>query len=278
MGKKKEGKTAKRERVRILNLQEMKENKGAETVYFVIRVIVAAIMVLSIFRGNFENTFTCVLTLVLLLVPSFIERKMKIDIPNVLEVIIILFVFSANILGEMGDFYQKFHFWDTMLHTMNGFICAGVGFGMIDILNRSEKVKMDFSPIFVCLFSFCFSMTVGVLWEFFEFSMDFFFAKDMQKDTIINCINSTLLGGIDGSVARLEDINSTLVNDSNLGIDGYLDIGIIDTMKDLFVNFIGAIVFNVIGFIYIIGRNIKENKFINSLVPTKIREQEEKDD
>ena len=275
MGKKKEEKTAKRERVRIFNLQEMKENKGAATVYFVIRVIVVAIMVLSIFRGNFENTFTCVLTLVLLLVPSFIERKMKIDIPNVLEIIVILFVFSANILGEMGDFYQKFKFWDTMLHTLNGFICAGVGFGMIDILNRSEKVKMDLSPLFVCLFSFCFSMTVGVLWEFFEFSMDFFFAKDMQKDTIINFINSTLLAGTDGSVTRIDEINKTLVNGSDLGINGYLDIGIIDTMKDLFVNFIGAIVFNVIGFFYIIGRNIKQNKFINNLVPTKIREQEE---
>ena len=277
MGKKKE-KGVKSERVRIFNLQEMKEHKVITTTYFVIKAIIIAVMVLSIFTGNFQNTFTCILTLFLLMIPSFIERKMKIDIPNVLEIIVILFVFSANILGEMGDFYQKFKFWDTMLHTLNGFICAGVGFGMIDILNRSEKVKMDLSPLFVCLFSFCFSMTVGVLWEFFEFGMDFFFAKDMQKDTIINCINSTLLAGTDGSVTRIDEINKTLVNGSDLGINGYLDIGIIDTMKDLFVNFVGAIVFNIIGFIYIIGRNIKENKFINSLVPTKIREQEEKDD
>ncbi len=259
----------------FLNIEEMKQHKVITTVYFVIRVIIVAILVLSIFTGHYQNTFTCILTLILLMVPSFFENRLKIDIPNVLEVIVILFVFSANILGEMGDFYQKFSFWDTMLHTLNGFICAGVGFGMIDILNRSEKVKMNLSPIFVCLFSFCFSMTVGVVWEFFEFGMDMLFAKDMQKDTIVNFINSTLLAGTDGSVTRLEDISSTFVDGTRLDIQGYLDIGIIDTMKDLIVNFIGAVVFNAVGFFYLIGRGKGENKFVKHFVPKKIRKQEE---
>ncbi len=260
----------------FLDVEEMKQYKVKAAVYIVIRVIIVAILILSIFTGHYQNTFTCILTLVLLMIPSFFEHRLKIEIPNVLEIIVILFVFSANILGEMGDFYQKFSFWDTMLHTLNGFICAGVGFGMIDILNRSERVKMNLSPLFVCLFSFCFSMTVGVVWEFFEFAMDMLFAKDMQKDTIVNYINSTLLAGTDGSVTRIEDINSTFVNGTRLGITGYLDIGIIDTMKDLIVNFIGAVVFNVAGFFLLIGRNKGGKDFIRHFVPTKIRHTKKK--
>ena len=65
----------------------------------------------------------------------------------------------------------------SLLHAVNGFICAGVGFGLTDILNRSERVKLSLSPMFVCLFSFCFSMTVGVVWEFFEFGADMLFEK-----------------------------------------------------------------------------------------------------
>ena len=169
----------------------------------------------------------------------------------------ILFVFSANILGEIGSFYEKIPFLDTILHTLNGFICAGVGFGLTDILNRSKKVKFNLSPIFVCLFSFCFSMTAGTVWEFFEFGVDTFLGKDMQKDTIVTTINSTLLSGNDtNAVTHISGITSTTVSGKDLGINGYLDIGLIDTMKDLLVNFIGAIVFNGLGFIYLKNRGI----------------------
>ena len=99
----------------------------------------------------------------------------------------LLFIFSAEILGEISSFYVLFPFWDTTLHTLNGFLAAAIGFSLVDLLNRSDRVKFDLSPLFLSITAFCFSMTIGVLWEFFEFAMDQFFALDMQKDTIGAC-------------------------------------------------------------------------------------------
>ncbi len=255
---------------KILDVQEMKEHKVKAAFYIVLRVIIIAVLVLSIINSKWENTMTCVLTLILLMIPSFIEHKMKIDLPNVMEVIMILFVFSANIMGEMAAFYERIPIWDTMLHTLNGFICAGVGFGLIDILNRNERIKINLSPLFVCLFSFCFSMTVGVVWEFFEFGMDMLFAKDMQKDTVITTINSYMISGENNQMTTINGITDTFVNGERLSVDGYLDIGIIDTMKDLIVNFIGAVVFNVSGFFYLKNRG-KHAGFINHFIPRRMR-------
>lgn len=257
---------------RIFSLRDMREHKVITAVYIVLRVIIVGIFVFSIINGRWENTMTCFMSFVLLMIPSFLENKMKIDLPNVMEVIMIVFVFAANIMGEMGSFYEKIPFWDTLLHTMNGFICAGVGFGLIDILNRNDKIKMNLSPLFVCLFSFCFSMTAGTVWEFFEFAMDMFFGKDMQKDTIVYGINSVLLSGDTGDITRIEGITETLVNGKSLGINGYLDIGIIDTMKDLLVNFIGAVVFNIAGYFYIKNRG-KRAGFINNFIPRRINDE-----
>ena len=139
---------------RIFDPIEMREHKAKTIAYFVLRVFVVGIMVYNIVCGHFESAMTCVLTLILFLIPSFIETKMKIDVPDVLEVILISFVFAANILGELGSFYERFPFWDTMLHTLNGFICAAVGFGLIDILNRNDRVKISLSPLYTQTFTF----------------------------------------------------------------------------------------------------------------------------
>lgn len=252
----------------VLNIREMREHKVKTAVYFVIRTILVAIIVYGAINGNCENVMTCALSFVLLMIPSFIENKLKIDLPNVMEVIMIIFVFAANVLGELGAFYEKIPIWDTMLHTLNGFICAGVGFGLIDILNRNKRIKINLSPLFVCLFSFCFSMTVGTVWEFFEFGMDMLFSKDMQKDTVIYTINSYLLSGDENKITTVKGITDTVVNGQSLGINGYLDIGLIDTMKDLIVNFIGAVVFNIAGFFYIKGRG-KKSKFVENFIPQR---------
>ena len=257
---------------KIIDIEEMKNHKVKATVYIVLRLIIMVILVLSIVSGRWENAMTCVLTLILFMIPSFIEHRMKIDLPNVLEVIMIIFFFAANILGELGSFYERIPIWDTVLHTLNGFICAGVGFGLIDILNQNERVKIKLSPAFVCLFSFCFSMTVGTIWEFFEFSVDMLLNMDMQKDTVISMINSVLLTGGLNEVTTVDGITNTVVNGQNLGIDGYLDIGLIDTMKDLIVNFIGAVGFNLSGYFYIKYRGKKAN-FITNFIPRKIKKE-----
>lgn len=270
MGKKKD------KAKRIFNVQEIKQHKAKATVTLVMGIIIVGILIMSLINGQYENTLTCFLTLVLLMVPSFIERAMRIDLPNMLEILVICFVFAANILGEIGSFYEKIPMLDTILHTINGFICAAVGFGLIDILNENERIKINLSPLFVCLFSFCFSMTAGTVWEFFEFGMDMLFGKDMQKDTVVTAINSVLLSGDNtNNITRISGITDTLVNGSSLGINGYLDIGLIDTMKDLLVNFIGAVVFNIAGFFFLKNRG-KKAGFIKNFIPHRMTEEENK--
>ncbi len=249
-------------------IEDIRRHKIKATVYIIIRVITAAVLVYSLIRGQWENAFTCVLTLLLLMIPSFVERRLQIGLPGAMEILMISFVFAANIMGEISSFYERIPMLDTVLHTINGFICAGVGFGLTDILNRNRRVKMNLSPLFVVLFSFCFSMTAGVVWEFFEFSMDFFFARDMQKDTVIGTVRSSLLSQ-NGAMTTLQNIKTTTVNGQPLPINGYLDIGLLDTMKDLFVNFIGAVVFNVAGFFFLNGRK-KHTGFIKNFIPSKL--------
>ena len=205
------------------------------------------------------------ISLILFLIPAFVEKNFGIELPCLLEIIILLFIFAAEILGEMESYYTKVPNWDTMLHTINGFICAAVGFGMIDILNRNEKIKFELSPVFLAIVAFCFSMTIGVLWEFFEFFCDAFFQTDMQKDFIVNSISTTLLSGNTKAPQIINGIKSVAVNGQDLGINGYLDIGLYDTMKDLFVNFIGAVVFSVIGYFYVRSRG--KGRFVRHFIP-----------
>ncbi|WP_294473036.1 hypothetical protein [uncultured Intestinimonas sp.] len=246
--------------------------KGAvAALYVALRLAVLAVLVAQFLNGNFENVFLCLLTLVLFLVPSFIERKIHVDLPDTLEVIILLFIFAAEILGEIQAYYIMFPYWDTMLHTLNGFLCAAIGFALVDILNRSERFSITLSPLFLAITAFCFSMTIGVLWEFFECLMDQLFWLDMQKDTVVHAISSVKLDPTGGNTPTgLGDITDVIVVTADgeqvaLGLGGYLDIGLLDTMKDLFVNFAGAVVFSVIGYFYVKSRG--RGRFASRFIP-----------
>lgn len=251
--------------------EQVKENPRLAMVYVVLRVLVVLVMVAQIFNGNFENVFLCVLTLVLFTIPSFIERTIRIDVPDTLEVIILLFIFAAEILGEIQAYYIQFPYWDTMLHTLNGFLCAAIGFSLLDILNRSQRMSFRLSPVYLALMAFCFSMTIGVLWEFFECLMDQLFLLDMQKDTVVGAISSVMLDPAGGnSPTAVQGITDVILVTAGgeqraLGLGGYLDIGLLDTMKDLFVNFIGAVVFSVIGYFYVKSRG--KGKFARRFIP-----------
>lgn len=257
-----------------------KNKKATATVYFVLRFLVIVTMVLQFIEGNYENVFMCALTLVLFLIPIIIERKLNIKLPNTLEIIIFLFIFSAQILGEVQNFYGIFKYWDTILHTINGFLCAAIGFSMIDILNRSTKFHKMLTPVFVALVAFCFSMTVGVLWEFIEYGMDKTFNTDMQKDRILTTVSSTLLNEEGKNQEEvIKDIEKTIIygtyngEESAITIDGgFLDIGLNDTMKDLIVNFIGAVVFSILGLLYI--KNRDEYRFAEEFMPAVKTEEE----
>ena len=168
--------------------------KGTVTaVYFLLRFLVIAVMVAQFFNGDFESVFLCGLTLILFLLPTVFERALMVDLPNTLEIVIMLFIFAAEILGEISSFYTTFKHWDTILHTLNGFLCAAIGFALVDMLNRTERFSLSLSPVFMSIVAFCFSMTIGVLWEFFECGMDQLMMLDMQKDTVVNSISSVML-------------------------------------------------------------------------------------
>lgn len=161
----------------------------------------------------------CLLGVAAMFLPSLIEKRWKFDIPNIMEVLYVIFLYCAIFLGEVRNFYYVVPHWDTILHTFSGAMLGALGFSVVSLMNDTEKWKLNLSPAFVAFFAFCFSITLGVIWEIYEFSFDGLLGLNMQK-------------------FALED--------------GKLLIGrnaLLDTMKDLIVDGIGALVISIIGFI-----------------------------
>lgn len=241
-------------------------------VYVVLRALVIACMILQVLRGDMNNAFLCMLSLMLFTVPIIIQDTFKIELPGVLEIIIFVFIYSAEILGEIYNFYGNIPYWDTILHTINGFLCAGIGFALVDLLNKNSK-RINLSPLYIAIVAFCFSMTVGVCWEFFEYGVDKFLYTDMQKDAIVDTISTVTLDPEQKNRSVvIKNIGKTVIYNKDgteaANIDnGYLDVGINDTMKDLLVNFIGSMVFSVLGYFYI--KNKGKYKFTTHFIPKK---------
>lgn len=254
------------------NIKEAyKENrKGVLVVYLLLRFLVILVMVRQIFLHNYWNAFLCILVLIQFLIPYFITKKLKIELPSIFEIIILLYIFSSEVLGEIQNFYGVFKHFDTVLHTLNGFLCAAVGFSLIDLCNNNSE-KFNLSPLYLTIVAFCFSMTIGVLWEFLEYSIDKVMLSDMQKDKLVTKISSVYLNP-DGKnkAIVIDDINKTIIytGDGETIIDGgYLDLGLNDTMKDLIVNFVGAVVFSIFGYLYVINRD--KYKIAEKFMPKK---------
>ncbi len=248
-------------------MSTQKKKRFRTKIEMVLYILVILSGVRQFMLGSYHNMFLCVLTLILFSIPKIIDRRLGVSIPVALETIILLFIFSAEILGEINAFYIKIPIWDTMLHTMNGFLMAAGGFSLIDIFNRSEKFTLRMSPYFVAFTAFCFSMTTGVLWEFFEFGLDIFFGTDTQKDWIVTTINSVELNPAGTNEVVSVAVNSVVINGEEWNLGGYLDIGLIDTMKDMIVNFVGAVVFSLIGIVYLKNRG-EGSKIASALIPT----------
>ena len=250
-------------------VEQIKMNKKAYVVYIVLQFITLIVLVRSAMLGQWESVMTCVLALILLLIPPFVEKNVKVQLPTALEITAYIFVFCSEILGEVNCYYIKYPMWDTMLHTVNGFMFAAFGFCLVDIFNRNRNIRFRLSAGFLAVVAFCFSMTIGVLWEFTEFAVDSTARMDMQKDSIIQEFSSVKLDETDSNKpVRVKNIKKTVITSGDKEIvieDGYLDIGLRDTMKDLFVNFVGAVVFSIIGYIYI--KQGGRSKIAASFVP-----------
>lgn len=247
--------------------EELREHRCSFLVFSVLRVLIIAVLIRQLIMQNYESAFLCVLTMLLLYVPNWIQIRLHIELPPPLEVSVLCFIFAAEILGEVNAFYIIIPGWDTMLHTINGFLAAAVGFSLAILLNENKRLVFHLSPFFLSVVAFCFSMTVGVLWEFFEFGADLFLHTDMQKDTVIHAIYSVALDPAHSNrVVSVKGIQEVIVDGLDLGVGGYLDIGLVDTMKDLFVNFIGAIIFCTIGGLCVAGKTLGQ-KIIRGFVP-----------
>ena len=253
--------------------EQMKENPAVWKLAVALRAVVIFVAIRCAWVGRWEQFLLCLAVLFLFIVPSLLERKFKMEIPSTLEIIVLLFVFAAEILGEIGGYYQTFPWWDTMLHTLCGFLAAAVGFALVDILNRTPSVKFDLSPAYCTFVAICFAMTVGTVWEFFEFSVDRFFGQDMQKDVIVHSFASVTLGGDGTRPLLIDGITASTINGVDYELGGYLDIGLFDTMQDMFVNAIGALVFSLFGYRYLATQG--QDRLAASLIPVADGELEE---
>lgn len=247
-----------------------KKDRIIRILYAVLAGLVILTLVRAAARREYSHVFFCVLTLVLFTLPSLVERKLNIRLPNLFEAIVLVFIYSAEILGEINCYYMRIPYWDTMLHTVNGFMFAAFGFALLDILNQNSKIKYKLSPFYLALMAFCFSMTIGVFWEFFEYYCDLFLGTDMQKDCYVNVLNTVMLDpNNSNTVVSIKDISEVIVkygDGREIVLDGYIDIGIADTVKDLVVNFVGATIFSIIGFFYVKQRG--RGKIARQFIPT----------
>ncbi|MBR7041135.1 MAG: hypothetical protein IKI24_04760 [Clostridia bacterium] len=250
---------------------ETRRDRRVRIVYQILRLFTIITLVSSIVFREYESAFICVLCLILFLIPGFLRRVLRIRVPEVLQIIILLFIFAAEMMGELFHFFTRVPGWDTILHTLTGFLMASVGLSLVDLLN-SSKAKFSLSPAYMALVAFCFAMTIGVLWEFFEFGMDVIFRQDMQNDMLIS--RFTTIGpalSAHGDDFFVTDVVKTVVETAGGEVysieGGYYDIGLYDTMKDLIVTFAGAAVFSVIG--YFSMRNHTDNPFAQTLMLTR---------
>jgi uncharacterized membrane protein YjdF len=189
--------------------------KWNKIISLIVRIMLVVSVATGLLTSNFEVVFLSVMTIWLTFFPNIIERRFGVYLPSSLQIVITLFIFSAQYLGELNNFYERFWWWDIMLHTVSGFVLAIIGFMFVYLLNEKYDKNVSLSPFFIVLFSLCFAITIGVFWEFFEFGMDRIFGHNMQKFR-------------------------------EAGQDG-----LVDTMVDLIVDSLGAIIVSAMGYIYI---------------------------
>ena len=161
----------------------------------------------------------CILGIAFMILPGLLEHKVRLVIPSKMFIMYALFLYGAIYLGEVRDFYYAVPHWDTILHTLSGGMLGAFSYSIIVFLNKTDRVPLSLTPAFVAVFTLCFSITLGVVWEIYEFASDAILGLNMQK-------------------AILRD-GTPLVGKAALS----------DTMKDLIVDSIGALVISVIGYV-----------------------------
>lgn len=212
---------------------KLSSEKIEKTMRWTFIMLTCIMIAFTLWKGYWEVLWVSVMTLILFLLPTFFAKRNKISIPAPFQMVITMFIFLSMYLGEIHGFFRKFTWWDTMLHSTSAVILAYIGFLLIYTLNKDSRAHVRLSPIFMALFSFCFAMTIGALWEIFEYGVDAILGVDMQK------------------ARNLEQIYG--VFDTRLGV--------LDTMRDLIVDAIGAFIVSLIGYLHLTCKNTKDSTF-----------------
>ncbi len=192
----------------------------------IIRVILIAAIVISFFEDNWIFVFFSALTFLLTFFPKVIERSYKIELPVTFQVLIVLFACAGVFLGGVAEFYVKYWWWDSMLHFLAGIGLGFAGFLILYVLHRNNKFQAG--PGTIAIFSFCFALSLGVLWEIFEFSVDSILGEDMQRAR-------NLCPDIGDCDTRL---------------------GLMDTMIDLILDAIGAFIASFAAYLYLLKKEV----------------------
>ena len=230
-----------------------KENKFGKVLYILVTVSfiipIVYLILRMIFGGGSQSDagyhsdsdyllmlMQCILGLITIHLPSILERKLRFELPSLLYTFYIIFLYCAIFLGEVRSFYYLVPQWDTVCHFCSSMMMGFFGLMVVTILNRDKHLSVSLSPFFVCLFAFCFSVTLGSIWEIYEFAADGLFGMNMQKFTLAD---GTLLVG---------------------------HAALADTMKDIIVDVLGSLLASVIGFF-----SIRKGKgwYIPTLTDTK---------
>lgn len=167
------------------------------------RLSILIAIIIAAYEGFWLNVFIATSILVLTFLPALLERNYKIVIPLEIEVFLIFFIYASLFLGEIHGYYTKLWWWDIFLHTFSAFLLGGIGFLMVYILNTDEHVRLRMSPAFLSLFAFTFALSMGALWEIFEFFMDQVFGMNMQKSGLVDTMEDLIVDSIGAFLAVL---------------------------------------------------------------------------
>ncbi|MBM3251099.1 MAG: hypothetical protein FJZ07_02600, partial [Candidatus Nealsonbacteria bacterium] len=198
--------------------------------YFYLNLIIRIVLVIAfgiaLWEQNWLNAFLSLLTLFLTFLPFIVKKRHKLELPEEIQLVIILFIYAGIFLGGVSEFYYRFWWWDSLLHAVGG---IGLGFaGFLILYSLYQSGKLETSPFLIALFSFCFALAIGALWEIFEFVMDSFFGFNMQE------------------ARGLEKVY------------GYFDtrLGLLDTIWDLILDSFGALVASFSGYLYLKNKEV----------------------
>ncbi|MES2604208.1 MAG: hypothetical protein V4603_04675 [Pseudomonadota bacterium] len=146
--------------------------------------------------GHYQAGLESLIIMAVTFTPLLMARFFHIHIPLEFDTIAVVFIYMSLFLGEVADFYQRFWWWDLVLHGSSGFLLGITGFLLVYVLNQNKKINMHLSPLFIAMFAFMFAQGLGSLWELFEFGMDKLFGLNMQKSGLVDTMTDLMINAV----------------------------------------------------------------------------------